>query len=164
MSKSSDNNVISYSQQTINNADFTSGTSMPPVKDLQNDYHKTLTCGYEDSYANNGTFDVSDFTDCPNPEKAFLEAIKAKLLQYKYCFAWGSKAVKYRNENNGNLEGINGDLVMLDINLQNCVPSIIKYDKFSKVPYIKNIGSSSNSARTTDIDLIQVFAKPLERL
>jgi hypothetical protein len=93
--KSSENNVVSCSRQTLYNADFTSGTSVPPA----HDYHKILTFGYENSQGNNGTFDISDFVDCPNPEKAFLEAIKAKLLQYKYCFAWGSKAIKYNNKN-----------------------------------------------------------------
>jgi hypothetical protein len=46
---------------------------VPPAQD----YHKIITFGYEDSYGNNGTFDVSEFRDCPNPEKAFLEVIKA---------------------------------------------------------------------------------------
>jgi DNA polymerase family B/Primase X len=156
--KYSENNIISRSQQTLHNADFTSGTSVPPAQD----YRKILTFGYEDSYGNNGTFDILDFRDCPNPERAFLEAIKAKLLQYRYCFAWGSKAVRYKNQNNGNLEGIDGDLVMLDVNFrQNHIPSIVRYNKYSKVPYIKSIDSNNNAARTTDIDLLQVFAKPL---
>lgn len=122
------------------------------------DYHKILTFGYEDSYGNKGTLDISDFGNYPNPSKAFIEGIKNKLLQYKYCFAWGSKAVKRKNEQTGNLdEGINGDLVMLDINFRdNGIPSIIKYDKFSYIPYIKNIGTG-----TVDIDLLKVFAKPL---
>ena len=85
--KSSDNSAVSCSQQILNNADFTSGTSVPPAQN----YHKILTFGYEDSYGDNGAFDISDFIDSPNPKKAFLEAIKAKLLQYKYCFAWGSR-------------------------------------------------------------------------
>jgi hypothetical protein len=70
--------------------------------------------------------------------------------------------VKYKNESNGNLEGINGDVVMLDVNFrQSCIPSMIRYDKFSKISYIKNIGGKSNSTGTTDIDLLPVFAKPI---
>jgi hypothetical protein len=92
-SKSSENSIVSHSRQTLNNTDFTSGTSVPPAQD----YHGILTFGYEDGCGNNGTFDISDFIDCPNPARAFLEAIKAKLLQYKYCFAWGSKTIKHKN-------------------------------------------------------------------
>jgi hypothetical protein len=78
-------------------------------------------------------------------------------LKYKYCFAWGSKAIKYKNEQNDSLSGINGDLVMLDLNFRsNGISSIVRYDKFSGVPYIKNVGTA-----TTDIDLLEVFAKPL---
>jgi hypothetical protein len=102
--------------------------------------------------------DISDFSNYNNPNKNFLEEIKDKLLQYKYCFAWGSKAIKYKNDRNGPLEGINGDLVMLDLNFRgNRISSIVKYNKFSGIPYVRNIGTY----HTTDIDLLQVFAKPL---
>jgi hypothetical protein len=56
---------------------------------------------------------MSDFNNYTNPNRAFLQAIKDKVLQYKYCFAWGSKAINHKNEENGKLEGINGDLFML---------------------------------------------------
>ena len=90
-------------------------------------------------------------------QQAFLTSIKEKLQRYSYCFAWGSKAVKHRNQHNDNVEGINGDLVMLDINFrQNNIPSIVKFDKFSGMPFIKNFGTG-----TIDIDILKVFAKPL---
>jgi DNA polymerase elongation subunit (family B) len=149
----------SYSQRHPYNTDFTSVTSIPPIKY----YHKIITFGYEDSYGNKGTLDISDFSNYTNPHQAFLTAIRDKLLQYRYCFAWGSKFIKHKNEENSKLEGIDGDLFMLDTNLRSYgIPTIIKYDKFSGIPYIKNknYGSSSNKT-TTDIDLLQVFAKPL---
>ena len=134
------------------NTDFASCSSILPQ-----DYHKILTFGYEDSYDNKGTLDISDFNHCPTPQQAFLTSIKEKLQRYSYCFAWGSKAVKHRNQHNDNVEGINGDLVMLDINFrQNNIPSIVKFDKFSGMPFIKNFGTG-----TIDIDILKVFAKPL---
>ena len=85
-------------------------------------------------------------------------AVRDKLLLYDYAFAWGSRAVKYKNEKTGNLEGIYGDLVVLDTNFRlNGIESIIKYDKFTGIPYIK----WSNSASPIDIDLLKVFIKPL---
>ena len=140
---------------------FTSATSIPPAQD----YHKIITFGYEDCYSNKGTLDISDFNNYTNPNKAFLQAIKDKVLQYKCCFAWGSKAIHRKNEENGKLEGINGDLFMLDFNFRAYdISSIVRYDKFSGIPYIKNnnYDSSSNKISTTvDIDLLKVFAKPL---
>ncbi|MGC1931804.1 MAG: hypothetical protein WA667_22780 [Candidatus Nitrosopolaris sp.] len=59
------------------------------------------------------------------------------------------------------MEGIYGDLVVLDSNFRlNGIESIIRYDKFTGIPYIKysNYGNS-NSNCTIDIDLLQVFAK-----
>lgn len=117
-----------------------SGISGPAVQD----HHRILTLGYEDNYGNKGVLDISDFSNYLNPTRAFIEAIKKKLLNYKYCIAWGSKAIKYKNEQNGRLEGINGDLVMLDLNFKhNGIPSMVKYDKFSGIPYIKSIGGST---------------------
>jgi DNA polymerase family B len=90
-----------------------------------------------------------------------LLTIKNKLLLYNYSFAWGSKAVKYKNEKTGNLEGIYGDLVVLDTNFRfNGIESVIRYDKFTGIPYIK---CNDNSSSTIDIDLLKVFAKPLVR-
>ena len=134
------------------NTDFASDSSV-----ILQDYHKILTFGYEDSYGNIGTFCLTEFNNHPNPQQTFLTSIKEKLQRYSYCFAWGSKAVKHRNQQKGNVEGINGDLVMLDINfIQNNVPSIVKYDKFSGMPFIKNF-----STNIIDIDILKVFAKPL---
>ena len=79
-------------------------------------------------------------------------AVKNKLLLYDYCFAWGSKAVKYKNEKTGNLEGIHSDLVVLDNNFRlNGIESIITYDKFSGIPYIKcsNYGNSNSTPQVT---------------
>ena len=87
---------------------LTSGTSVPPES---NYYDRIITFGYEDSQGNKQALDISDFSGSPNPDKAFLMTIRDKLLQYRYCFAWGSKAVKHLNEVTGKLEGINGDLV-----------------------------------------------------
>ncbi len=120
--------------------------------------HRITTFAYEDNYGNKGAMDIADFVSCQNPSKEFLLAIKNKLLLYDYCFAWGSKAIKYKNEKTGNLEGIYGDLVVLDTNFRlNGIESVIRYDKFTGIPYIK----CSNSSRPIDIDLLQVFAKPL---
>lgn len=152
-------NAASYSQHPYN-TDLTSGTSIPPPKD----YHKIITFSYEDSHSNKGTLDISDLANYSKPQQAFLMAIKDKLLQYRYCFAWGSKAINHKNEENGKLEGINGDLFMLDANFRaNCITTIIRYDKFSGIPYIKNNNNygSSNKPITTDIDLLNVFTKPL---
>jgi DNA polymerase I len=135
---------------------ITSGVSEPPEPDY---YDRIITFGFEDSQGNRDTLDISDFLNCYNPQQALLIAIKDKLLQYRYCFAWGSKAVKHVNEVTGKLEGINGDLVVLDINFRlSGIASIIRYDNFSGIPYVK--GTTSDE-KTTDIDLLQVFAKPL---
>ena len=61
-----------------------SGGSVPPVF-----HNKIVTFGFEDSYGNSGCLDITDF----DSKKSFLMAIKEKLLQYQYCFAWGSKAI-----------------------------------------------------------------------
>ncbi len=85
-------------------------------------------------------------------------------MLYNYSFAWGSKAVKYKNEKTGNLEGINGDLIVLDTNFRlKGIESIIRYDKFTGIPYIKcsNFSWNGNSSCPIDIDLLKVFAKPL---
>jgi hypothetical protein len=134
------------------NNEVTSVTSNRP------DMDRIITFAYEDSYGNTKAIDITDFVDCQNPSKEFLLAIRNKLLLYNYSFAWGSKAVKYKNEKTGNLEGIYGDLVVLDTNFRlNDIESIIRYDKFTGIPYIK----CSNSVSPIDIDLLQVFAKPL---
>jgi hypothetical protein len=55
------------------------------------------------------------------------------------------------------LEEIYGDLAVLDTNFRlTGIESIIGYDKFTGIPYIK----CSNSSSPVDIDLLQVFAKP----
>jgi hypothetical protein len=153
------NNAASHSHNHPYNTNFTSITSIPPAKD----YHKIITFTYEDSYGNKGTLDISDFNNYPNPNKAFLHAIKDRLLKYRYCFAWGSKSIRHKNGETGNLEGIYGDLFMLDANFRSYgVPTIIKYDKFSGMPYIKNNNNYGSCNKTiTDIDLLKVFAKPL---
>lgn len=134
---------------------ITSGASEPPEPDY---YDRIITFGYEDSQGNKQALDISDFSDSPNPDKAFLMTIRDKLLQYQYCFAWGSKAVKQLNEVTGEFEGINGDLAQLDLNFRiNGIPSIVSYDKYSGMPYIK---SHENKNKITDIDLVKVFAKP----
>lgn len=135
------------------------GTFTPPA---EKDYRKILTFGYEDNDGNKETLDISDFSNCTNPQKAFLTAIRDRLFQYRYCFSWGSKAVKHMNEHSDKLEGVNGDLVMLDANFRcNHIPSMIKYDRFSGIPYIKNNSGSDGIHATVDIDLLKVFAKPL---
>jgi len=134
--------------------ELTSATSDPP------EYQRITTFAYEDSYGNTKAIDITDFVSYQNPSKEFLLAIKNKLLLYDYCFAWGSKAVKYKNEKSGDLEGINGDLVVLDTNFRlNGIESVVRYDKFTGIPYIKC--SNSNSSYPTDIDLLKVFAKLL---
>lgn len=58
----------------------------------------------------------------------------------------------------------NGDLVVLDSNFKaNGIPSIIKYDKFTSIPYIKKDNQNHKQAFIPDIDLLSVFAKPLVR-
>ena len=116
-----------------------------------------LTLAYEDSHANKETIDITDY----NSQQEFLLAVKENLMQYRYCFAWGSKAIKRKNEQTGRLEGIYGDLHVLDSNFRaNGILSIIKYNDFSGIPYIES-NISYNRTTTTDIDLLQVFAKPL---
>ena len=70
-----------------NISENTSGGSEPPVFN-KSEYSEIVTFGFEDSYGNKNSFDITDYSSL----KEFLEAIKEKLLQYKYCFAWGSKA------------------------------------------------------------------------
>ena len=82
---------------------------MPPVF-----HNKIVTFGFEDSYGNSGCFDITDF----DSQKSFLNAIKEKLLGYQYCFAWGSKAIERKEKGTGKVEGINGDLVVLDSNFK----------------------------------------------
>ena len=136
--------------------ELTSATSEPPERQLS----KITTFAYVDSYGNTKAIDITDFAGCQNPSKEFLLAVKNKLFLYDYCFAWGSKAVKHKNEKTGNLEGIYGDLVVLDTNFRlNGIESIVRYDKFTGIPYIKC--SNSNSSYPIDIDLLKVFAKPL---
>jgi hypothetical protein len=122
---------------------------------------KITTFAYEDSYGNTKSIDITDFVGCQNPSKEFLLAVKNKLLLYDYCFAWGSKSTKYKNKKTGYLEGIYGDLVVLDTNFRlNGVESIIRYDNFTRIPYIK-CSNQDSSFSPVNIDLLQVFAKPL---
>jgi hypothetical protein len=135
------------------NNEVTSATSEPPERQIP----RIITFAYEDSYGNTRVVDITDFAFCQNPQQEFLLVIRNKLLLYNYSFAWGSKAVKYKNEKTGNLEGIYGDLVVLDTNFRlNGIESVIRYDN-TGIPYIK----CSNSSASIDIDLLQVFAKPL---
>ncbi len=137
---------------------------MPPIFDFEGEeeYNEIVTFAFEDSYGNKGCLDITDF----NSTKSFLEAIKEKLLKYQYCFAWGSKAVVRKNAKTGKIEGINGDLVVLDSNLKrNGIPSIVKYNEFSGIPYVKrDIFTTNSRIFQADIDLLKVFAKPLVRL
>ena len=134
---------------------ITSDTSEPPKSEK---YHRITTFAYEDSNGNKRTIDIADFSDYQNPQEEFLLAIRNKLLLYDYCFGWGSKAIKHKNETTGRLEGIYGDLFVLDNNFRfNGIESIIRYDRFTGLPYIKFRSSSP----TTDIDLLRVFAKAL---
>src|SRR6476661_6492561 len=65
-----------------------SGGSEPPEFEFdKKKYSEIVTFGFEDSKGNKGCYDVMDFVSA----KLFLQVIKEKLLQYKYCFAWGSK-------------------------------------------------------------------------
>lgn len=139
----------------------TSGGSEAPVFDKK-EYSEIVTFGFEDSKGNKGCYDVTDFVSV----KSFLQVIKEKLLQYQFCFAWGSKALVRKNSESGKSEGINGDLAILDVNLKaNRIPSIISYDKYSSVPFIKkDMHTTRNSILESDIDLLQVFSKPLVRI
>ena len=150
------NNITLLKDCTNANRDkIASGGSKAPV--LEEYYSDIVTFGFEDSYGNKGCFDISDF----GSQKPFLQAIKEKLLEYQYCFAWGSKAIKRRENNSGKLEGINGDLVVLDSNFRNNgITSIIKYDGFTSIPFIKDTQKNSRLF-ISDIDLLQVFVKPL---
>ncbi len=131
-----------------------SGTSKPPA--LQ-EYREILTFAFEDNLGNKGCFDLSEY----EVTNSFLEAIKGKVLQYKYCFAWGSKAVVRKNPKTGELEGINGDLAILDSNFRaNGIPSIVRYNEFSGMPFIKKDFYVNNYKLVSDIDLLKVFAKP----
>ncbi len=123
-------------------------------------HNKIVTFGFEDSYGNSGCWDVTDF----NSQKSFLIAIKEKLLGYRYCFAWGSKAIVRKEKGTGKVEGINGDLFVLDSNFKAIgIASIIKYDKFTFIPHIKKDYQNYTQSFIGDIDLLQVFAKPLVR-
>ncbi len=124
--------------------------------------HSTITTfGFEDSSGVSGCLDITDF----NSSQSFLLAIKEKLLQYNYCFAWGSKSIIRKDKQSGKLEGINADLVTLDSNFKaNGIASIIKYDIFTSIPYIESHKTGNNNSISTkvkDIDLLKVFAKPL---
>jgi len=136
-----------------------SGGSEPPVYFGVEEYNQIVTFGFEDSHAHKDCYDITDFAS----SKVFLEAIKEKLLNYRYCFAWGSKAVVRKNKETGVPEGINGDLIILDSNLKaNGISTIVGYDKYSSIPYLKkDIFTSKNCILESDIDLLQVFAKPL---
>lgn len=138
----------------------TSDSSVPPVIE-EKEYHEIVTFAFEDSEGNKGSFDIDEF----RYTKEFLESIREKILGYKYCFAWGSKAVVIKNKKTGKLEGINGDLVVLDSNLkENRIPSIVNYNEFSGMPYIKkNIFTEKSRSFQADIDFLKVFAKPLVR-
>ena len=132
-----------------------SGGSVPPVSS-----NKIVTFGFEDSCGNSGCYDITDF----DSQKSFLITLKEKLLQYKYCFAWGSKAIERKDARSDKVEGINGDLVVLDFNFKdNGITSIIKYDRFTSVPYIKEDYQNYKQSFIADIDLLSVFAKPLVR-
>lgn len=145
------NNYAFKSQDKI-----ASGGSVSPV--LKKQYNKIVTFGFEDSYGNSGCFDITDF----GFQKSFLLVVKEKLLGYQYCFAWGSKAIVRKEKESGKLEGINGDLTILDSNFRyNGINTIIKYDKFTLIPYIKNEYQKDKQTFISDIDLLLVFAKPL---
>jgi hypothetical protein len=136
--------------------EIASGTSEAPAS-----YNKIVTFGFEDSYGNSGSYDTTEF----DSQKSFLMAIKEKLLGYQYCFAWGSKAVTRKEKGTGKIEGINGDLVVLDSNFKaNEISSIVRYDGFSSIPYIKKDYQNYKMVFIADIDLLKVFAKPLVRL
>ncbi len=139
----------------------TSGASVPPVFGNDEEYNEIVTFAFEDHNGNKGSLDITDFPST----KSFLQAIKEKLLQYQYCFAWGSKAVVRKNIKTGQLEGIKGDLVVLDSNFKsNKIPTIVAYDKYSSVPYLKkDIFATSKSQLIADVDLLKIFAKPLVR-
>src|SRR6185312_3889019 len=135
--------------------EIASRASVPPAS-----YNKIVTFGFEDSYGNSGCLDITDF----DSQKSFLMAIKDKLLGYQFCFAWGSKAVVRKEKGTGKVEGINGDLVVLDFNFKaNGIISIIKYDKFTSIPCIKKEYQNYKQSFIDDIDLLQVFAKPIVR-
>ncbi|CAN5860989.1 hypothetical protein BH23THE1_BH23THE1_28330 [soil metagenome] len=135
-----------------------SGGSEAPVFG-DREYNEIVTFAFEDSNGNKGVLDITDFQSV----KSFLEAIKEKLLQYPYCFGWGSKSIKRKNPESGQLEGINGDLVVLDSNFKaNRIPSIVRYNEYSNIPFLKkDIFTNTNQFLVSDIDLLQVFAKPL---
>jgi hypothetical protein len=154
------NKKDTFSNKYANNhlTEIASGDSVPPASNFNN--NNITTFGFEDSNGNSGCFDITDF----NSPKSFLLAIKEKLLQYNYCFAWGSKSIIRKNNESGKLEGINGDLVTLDLNFKNNgISSIIKYNKFSLIPYIKNVDLKKKQIFISDIDLLLVFAKPIVR-
>jgi len=138
----------------------TSGGSVPPEND-KTKCNDIVTFAFEDSNGIKGCLDITEFSSA----KFFLEAIKEKLLEYQYCFAWGSKSVMRKNHETGIPEGINGDLAVLDSNLRIIgIPTIIRYDKYSNTPFITNdIFANNNRVFKADIDLLQVFAKPLVR-
>jgi hypothetical protein len=150
-----------YEPAKCNTVENASAGSVPPVFGNEEEYNEIVTFAFEDHNGNKGCLDTTDFQST----KSFLQAIKEKLLQYQYCFAWGSKAVVRKNRETGQLEGINGDLVVLDSNfISNKIPSIVTYDKYSSVPHLKkDIFATSKSQLITDVDLLKVFAKPLVR-
>src|SRR4029078_9489177 len=78
------------------------------------------------------------------------------------CFAWRSKAIVKKEKETSKEEGINGDLAVLDYNFKaNGINSIIKYDKFTSIPYIKKDYQNFKQSFIADIDLLSVFVKPL---
>jgi hypothetical protein len=139
----------------------TSDGSKAPVLYDGEIYSEMVTFAFGDNDGNKGVLDITEFEST----KSFLEVIKGKLLQYQYCFAWGSRAVVRKNRKTGQLEGINGDLVVLDSNLKaNRIPSIVRYNQYSNIPFIKkDIFGKEKSQIKADIDLLKVFAKPLVR-
>jgi hypothetical protein len=137
------------------------GSKAPVFSDMER-YNEIVTFAFKDNDGNKGVLDITDFES----PKSFLQAIKEKLLQYQYCIAWGSKSIKRKNPKTGQLEGINGDLVVLDSNFKaNRIPSIVRYNEYSNIPFLKkDIFTNTNQLLVSDIDLLKVFAKPLVRL
>jgi hypothetical protein len=151
-------NNINFLNNIFKNLDKNASEASKPPAVLKEQYNNIVTFGFEDSYGNSGCFDITDF----NSQKSFLEAIKEKLLGYQYCIALGSKAIVKRKNGSEKLEGINGDLAILDSNFRNnAIPSIIRYNEFTAIPYVKNTVIGANRHFIADIDLLQVFTKPL---
>lgn len=73
------------------------GSKAPVIGDKE--YNEIVTFAFEDNDGNKGCLDITESESA----KSFLEAIKQKLLQYQYCYAWGSKAVVSKNRETGQL-------------------------------------------------------------